>query len=464
MRQFKVFSAAAFLMGSWLLMPALVQAKKKVVILYFKGDKKAYKPVRNYIRYIILPKVEEKYEYVTKKELSANEGQDVENSSEWKTWWKEATKDQLAELAKKQAVSIYIGGEGRKEGKWKYVTVIIYKGKGFEEVARKEFKFRRTRKQRVTVGSKKKRKRFPDPKTQDEIGVWGLQNRENIEEYIPEEEEEQKPVEQVEDKEAETVLKEEEKDEPVAPTVKKAKPIHDSTLWKLRAGLTIDLFNRNLEFSPSSEPYLKTTGLTPMPTVNIEAYPLTFFMKDNSLLTGLGVTFDLGAVFGFKTHPANNSDQDVDTTIVNMGFGISWRYHLGPVWLMPRFEYRKFQWTYKTPSLIDSPEVEYSYLEPSMGAAFQTLSNRLTIDGRLGIALPMAVGAIADGAYYGEASAFGLHAELGAYYLIMPSLEAGAGFRWFQMNLDFNGKGVRNADSATDSLLSILLTVRYYYR
>ncbi|MBN2723819.1 MAG: hypothetical protein JXR95_07105, partial [Deltaproteobacteria bacterium] len=292
------YSILIFLMLS--IFSSGISAKKKIVLLPFeyKVNKKSGKAVRKFIQKIL----KNNYEYITKKTIKETMGKDVD--------WDNVTPEQLKEISGKFMITAYVGGTIKKvKRKFVFVPRLLSWETG-ENIISKEFKFKRYNLSKKEI---------------ELIAMAYLQGIEGLKEYEAPKIEPVKPeVKQViEEEKPEEIVK-----KPVAlKALDKKKDADWAPLPSLRAGLKLFFMNRALDFTPASEPYYKTAGLSAAPGWDIEVFPMGF--KDpTSPLAGIGLKFSGYMMPGFESYPADDEASKVDTSVYEIGFDLVYRYRV----------------------------------------------------------------------------------------------------------------------------------------
>lgn len=411
-----------------------VQAKKKIVLLPFeyKQHKKAGVEIRKFLRTIL----QNNYEYITKKTIETTIGKELD--------WKKVDAKQFKDLSNKFMITAYVGGELKKvKYKWTF-TVKIYDWKTGEVVFTKDYIIPRW---------------MPNKKDKEAIVMLYLQAIENMKEYEAPKIEVPKPV-------VKQVVEEEKVDDSINKTPIALKPIEKkkdadwSNLKALRASLKLGFMNRALDFTPASEPYYKTAGLTFAPGWDIEAFPMAF-SNPSSGLANIGIGIYGYFMPAFESYPANNEAAKVDTSVYEFGFDLIYRYRvLKSLVLKGRLGYMMKNWTFADKTTLDVPSIAYSTINATLGARFM-IGDKANVEGNLSFLLPLGAGDIALGEYYGEASLFGIRLSAVFGYEVVSGLEVIGGFDYTRFDFSFNGYGARTADSASDQYISIFLGARY---
>jgi hypothetical protein len=427
-----LYSSIAFILVS-IISPYAI-AKKKVVLLPFesKVSKKGGKKIRNLIKTLL----KGNYEYITKKTIKNEMGDlDFKNLDEAK----------YKEIGKKFAITAFIGGfMSRKKvrRRMKYVfTMNIISGETGKVAGTKEFVLKRS---------------IPRKKTLEKIAMAYLQALELLGEYIPVVEKKVSVVKQIEDKDEADIT-----DIPIV-VRKKKKVVKPSKLPALRAGVSFGFITRNLDFSPSTEPYYKTSAPSFSPFIDVEVYPMMFVDK-KSPLSNLGVGIQSFYLMGFESYPANNKDLKIDTTVSHFGFDLMYRLPLMKALLIkPKLGFHARTWSFADENVIDVPSVSYSYLQAALGVEYAVMPE-LNVEFEFGLMLPMGAGQIVESDYYGQASLMGIKVQLLVGYKIMKNIEVFGSFSYESFSYSFEDYGVRSASSATDVFLKVNLGARYYF-
>ncbi|PKN26586.1 MAG: hypothetical protein CVU65_05190 [Deltaproteobacteria bacterium HGW-Deltaproteobacteria-22] len=423
--------AAAFSMAT--LQPGVALAKKRVVLLPFDADsaKDAGKTVRGFIQDLL----KNNYEYVLKKDLKEAEGAEID--------FRDLTPETVKKISKQFSITAFVGAEINKvKGSYVFKTK-IYNWETGEIVTPKEFTFRGK----------------PSQKQTEEMAALILMTIEEMKEYTPPEE--IKPdgpvVAQVEEKV--------EKVEPLTPDKNKAvKPpsaIVPNQVPAIQAGLVFGFLTRSLDFQPTTEPYYKTSAPSLAPQLKVALYPMALSGDKESLGSRFGLHLSAMFLPAFESYPANDKDNKVATTVMDINAGLLYRHPIGEnIHLTPRLGYSMRTWSFAKKNVLDVPSVSYSSID--LGADVRmNLANVAVVEAGLSFYLPLGAGDLAEGEYYGESSLYGLGLRFLFGYKLTQQLEIVVTFDYSRYQFSFNDKGARSADSASDQYLQFGLGARF---
>ncbi len=429
---FSVFLFFAILLSSARLLPAEVHAKKRVVLLPFESDanRQAGKRVRDFIRDLL----QNNYDYVTKKDMKdETEGDDLD--------FRNMDAETIKKLANQFSITAFVGAEiTRSKGAFLFKTK-IYSWEDGEMVASREYTFRGQ----------------PSQKQTEEMAALVLMAIEEMPEYVaPEPPKPELPVvEQVTEEKTERL-------DPEETTITKApKAIVPNPVPAIQAGLNFGLLQRFLDFDPSTEPYYKTKSPSLAPSLKVAVYPMALTGDKDALGARFG--FQLGVMFlpAFESYPANNENNKVGTTVMDLGLAALYRHPVGDnIHLVPRLGYALRTWSFAKKNILDVPSVTYSAMELGSDVRLN-LASIAVVEAGMSFYLPMSAGDLPEGEYYGEASLFGIGFRFLFGYRLTEQLELVTFFEYNRYQFNFNGKGAREAESAADQFILFGLGARF---
>lgn len=425
-----LFFATLFTVG---LPSSNVQATKRVVLLPFDADdaKESGKTIRSFIQDLL----KNNYEYVQKK--------DVKETVEEEIDFRNISPDDIKKLSNKFTITAWVGAEIKKV---KFNTFLfktkIYSWETGEIVEQKEYTYRGK----------------PSQKQIEEMAALVLETIESMKEYTPPEE----PKVEVSAPQVEEKVENSEPLDPSKTKIEKTqKAMEPNVVPAVSAGLVFGFLIRSLDFSPTTEPYYKTSSPSFAPQLRLALYPLALSGNSNSV--GARIGLHLAAMFmpAFKSYPANDQDNEVGTTVFDINAALTFRQPVGDnVHIIPRVGYAMRQWTFAKKDVLDVPGVSYSSIDLGTDVRFN-LANIAVLETGFSIYLPLAAGDLADGAYYGESSLFGMAFRFLFGYKLTPQLEIVAMFDYSRYQFSFNDKGARQADSAADQMMQFGIGARF---
>jgi len=427
-----MFVLLAAALSMFTLRPATALAKKRVVLLPFDADaaKDHGKTVRGFIQDLL----KNNYEYVLKKDLKEAEGDEID--------FRDLAPDTVKKISRQFSITAFVGAEINKvKGSFVFKTKIFSWETG-EPLPAKEYTF----------------KGKPSQKQVEEMAALVLMDIEEMKEYTPPEEpkDETPVVPQVDEK----VEKVEPLDADKTKVVKPPKAIVPNQVPAIQAGLMLGFLQRNLDFQPTTEPYYKTSSPSLAPAIKVALYPLALSSPES-----LGARFglNLSGLFlpAFESYPANDKDNKVGTTVMDLNFALLYRHPVGEnIHLTPRLGYAMRTWSFAKKDVLDVPSVSYSSIDLGVDVRLN-LASIAVVEAGASFYLPLAAGDLAEGEYYGESSLFGLGFRFLFGYKLTPNLELVATFDFARYAFSFNDKGARTAESAADQYLQFGIGARF---
>ncbi len=414
------------------LQPSNALAKKRVVLLPFDAD--AAKDHGKTIRGFIQDLLKNNYEYVLKKDLKEAEGDEID--------FRDLSPDTVKKISKQFSITAFVGAELNKvKGSFVFKTK-IYSWESGEPLPAKEYTF----------------KGKPSQKQIEEMAALVLMDIEEMKEYTPPEEpkDDAPVVPQVDEK----VEKVEPLDADKNKVIKPPRAIVPNQVPAIQAGLMLGFLQRNLDFQPTTEPYYKTSSPSLAPAIKVALYPLALSSPES-----LGARFglNLSGLFlpAFESYPANDKDNKVGTTVMDLNFALLYRHPVGEnIHLTPRLGYAMRTWSFAKKDVLDVPSVSYSSIDLGVDVRLN-LASIAVVEAGASFYLPLAAGDLAEGEYYGESSLYGLGLRFLFGYKLTPNLELVATFDFTRYAFSFNDKGARTADSAADQYLQFGIGARF---
>ncbi len=428
-----MFVLVAAALSTLVLTPSTALAKKRVVLLPFDADASPAhgKTIRSFIQDLL----KNNYEYVLKKDLKEAEGEEID--------FRALSADDVKKISKQFSITAFVGAELVKVKANFVFKTKIYSWETGEPLPVKEYTF----------------KGKPSQKQIEEMAALVLMDIEEMKEYTaPEEPADTGPaVTQVEEKV--------EKDEPLDPektkVVKPPKAVVPNQVPAVQAGLMIGFLQRNLDFQPTTEPYYKTSSPSLAPQLKVALYPMALTGDRDSLGARFGLHLSGLFLPAFESYPANDKDNKVGTTVMDLNLGLLYRHPVGEnLHLTPRLGYAMRTWSFAKKNILDVPSASYSSIDLGVDVRMN-LASIAVVEVGASFYLPLGAGDIAEGEYYGEASLYGLGFRFLFGYKLTPQLELVATFDYSRYAFSFNDKGARTADSAADQYLQFGIGARF---
>jgi len=427
---FFLFAAAFSMMA---LQPRAALAKKRVVLLPFDADaaKDAGKTVRGFIQDLL----KNNYEYVLKKDLKEAEGTEID--------FRDLTPATVKKISKQFSITAFVGAEiNKSKGAFVFKTK-IYNWETGELLEQKEYTFRGK----------------PSQKQTEEMAALMLMAIEEMKEYTPPEEptDDGPVVPQIEEKVDRTEPLVTDKNKVVKPP----RAIVPNAVPAVQAGLVFGFLTRSLDFQPTTEPYYKTSAPSLAPQLKVALYPMALSGDTESMAARFGLNLSAMFLPAFESYPANDKDNKVATTVMDLNFGLLYRHPVGEnVHVIPRLGYAMRMWSFAKKDVLDVPSVSYSSID--LGADVRlNLASVAVVEAGLSFYLPLSAGDLAEGEYYGESSLWGLGFRFLFGYKLTQQLELVVTFDYARYQFSFNDKGARTADSAADQYLQFGLGARF---
>lgn len=198
-----------------------------------------------------------------------------------------------------------------------------------------------------------------------------------------------------------------------------------------------------------------------------EIYPLAFNARPGSVLSMVGVGFELDRVLGLQTA----IDTGVMTTLVpttqmRYGVGLRVRYNIGNQPTRPtvklalgmgRMTFRLDEDAVPPGIMLDIPNTAYSYLDPGL-SVLVPLSGRVAVTGAGRFLLITDAGDVQKQEQYGAATLLGYSAQLGVEIMAAAHLVVRVAGAYTTISFDFAGNGYqtnsRDGDDATQDVAS----------
>lgn len=410
-----------------------LQAKKRVVLLPFDADdaKEAGKNIRTFIQDLL----KNNYDYVQKKDLKESGEEEID--------FRDLNPDTVKKLSKQFSITAWVGAEIKKEKLGKFVfKTKIYSWETGEILEQKEYNY----------------KGKPSQKQIEEMAALVLETIESMKEYTPPEE----PKVEVAAPQVEEKVENPEPLDPSKTKIQKVpKAVEPNVVPAVSAGLVFGFLTRSLDFSPATEPYYKTSSPSFAPQLRVAVYPLALGGDAKSVGARLGL--NLAAMFmpAFKSYPADDKDNEVGTTVLDINAAVTFRQPIGQnVHVIPRVGYAMRQWTFAKKDALDVPGVSYSSVD--LGADVRlNVASIAVLETGFSLYLPLAAGDLAEGSYYGQASLFGMAFRFLFGYKLTEQFEIVAMFDYSRYQFSFDDKGARQADSAADQIMQFGIGARF---
>jgi len=425
-----VLFVAAF--STLALRPATATAKKRVVLLPFDADvaKEHGKNIRGFIQDLL----KNNYEYVLKKDLKEAEGEEID--------FRDLSADDVKKISKQFSITAFVGAEITKVKANFVFKTKIYSWETGEVLPAKEYTF----------------KGKPSQKQIEEMAALVLMDIEEMKDYTPPEEPKDvgPVVTQVDEKVDAEPLDADKKKVTKAP-----RAIVPNQAPAVQAGLMLGFLQRNLDFQPTTEPYYKTSSPSLAPQLKIALYPMALTGDRDSLGARFGLHLSGLFLPAFESYPANDKDNKVGTTVMDLNLGLLYRHPVGEnLHLTPRLGYAMRTWSFAKKDVLDVPSVSYSSIDLGVDVRMN-LASIAVVEAGMSFYLPLGAGDLSEGEYYGESSLYGLGFRFLFGYKLTPQLELVATFDYSRFAFSFNDKGARTADSAADQYLQFGLGARF---
>lgn len=210
-----------------------------------------------------------------------------------------------------------------------------------------------------------------------------------------------------------------------------------------------------------------------------ELYPMALVNpKTTGFMRHIGLTLVLDKVLLIKSKPAG-MDVDLPTSQTRFGFGLVYRWNLGSTPTSPTLKvgarFNKLSFTIDESAaptaMVEIPDVSYTYIDP--GVAFRyPITEKIAANAEAHYLIVSKAGQIQQTEQYGGSKISGFDFDLGGEYKLSSSLLVRAGLRYSRISMTFDGGGTltnRDADaeqdvqSAKDAYLGIYATAGYLF-
>ncbi len=248
---------------------------------------------------------------------------------------------------------------------------------------------------------------------------------------------------------------------------------------EIEGGLSFS--SRKLQFDfdsnvTGSRPQGYAGAMVPGLYIDASVFPAVF-AKQKGFLGGFGVTLLVDRVFKIESKLQGQA-MVLPTTQSRLAVGVVYRYNLSPdkasgPTIRASLRYTALDFTIDKTNApgISIPNVDYTYIQPGVSMSFP-VSPQITLSGGASFYIVRATGEIAELQQYGNAAVSGFEGQFGATFRVLPEVSLNAGVRYASIGYLFEGSGslsdrdndgAKDVSGATDSYLGFFTTAGYVF-